>query len=125
MKKVLVTGANRGIGKEICQQLLSLGHFVIACGRDLGKLKNAFPQETNNIFLQVLYVNNEESVAEAAKKLQVKFSKIDFLINNAGIGVGNSDLDDVDIEEVKQIFETNFLGPMRVNKYFLPMLKRQ
>lgn len=124
MKKVLVTGANRGISKEICQQLLSLGHFVIACGRDLGKLKSAFPQETNNIFLQVLDVNNEESVSEAAKKLQVKFSKIDVVINNAGIGVGNSDLDDVDIEEVKQIFETNFFGPMRVNKYFLPLLKK-
>lgn len=123
MKKVLVTGSNKGIGKEICLQLLDLGFTVIATARSMDKLTAAFNQGYERLHLFTLDVSNTESVEQAKQKIGLKFRNIDVLINNAGIGVGKTNLSEIDLAEAEQIFNVNFFGPMRVNKSFLPLLK--
>lgn len=119
MKKVLVTGANRGIGKQITLDLLELGCKVYACARSLAKLETAFIEPNPNLVFVEMDVNDESSVEKASTKIK----SVDVVINNAGVGVGNYGLENANLEEVKQMFETNFFGPMRVNKYFIPHLK--
>ena len=119
MKKVLVTGANRGIGKQISLDLLALGCKVYAGARDIAKLKEAFPEKSDLLYFIEIDVTDESTVEKAASKI----SALDVVINNAGVGVGETDLAEVNLEEVKRIFEVNFFGPMLVNKHFIPHLK--
>lgn len=122
-KIILVTGANRGIGKEIVFQLVAQKHQLIATARSLEKLKAAFPNRNQQLFLLEMDVADEQSVADAALKFGTLFNLLDVVINNAGIGVGETGLAEHKMEEVKEIMEVNFFGPMRVNKAFLPYLK--
>ncbi len=119
MKKVLVTGANRGIGKQISLDLLALGCKVYAGARDIAKLKEAFPEKSDLLYFIEIDVTDESTVEKAASKI----SALDVVINNAGVGVGETDLAEANLEEVKRIFEVNFFGPMLVNKHFIPHLK--
>ena len=127
MKVCLVTGANRGIGKEIARQLSEAGHRVWAGGRNYssplaetlaGKL------EEGSIIEFSLDVNSDASVNAAAELIGGVEGKLDVLINNAGIGVGSAGITDPDIDEVKRIMETNFYGPMRMNKAFRSQLEK-
>lgn len=122
-KTILITGANRGIGKEISTQLLSLGYRIIATARNLNNLELVFGSPTQNLHFYYIDVTNESSIENAANKIEQKFKKIDVLINNAGVGVGNSGMANPNIEEIRQIMETNFFGPLMVVKHFLPLLK--
>ncbi len=122
MKSILVTGGNRGIGKEICRQLSELGHRVFMGCRSLEQGAEA-AQGMDNVEVVQLDVSSDDSVKEAYKLLNNSLHSLDVLINNAGIGVGRRGLVNPNIEEVKQIMETNFYGPMRMNGTFMPLIK--
>jgi NAD(P)-dependent dehydrogenase (short-subunit alcohol dehydrogenase family) len=68
-------------------------------------------------------VSNEDSVRQAKDWVQEKYGKLDVLVNNAGI-ISHKGLVEVETEEVKNTMETNFYGPMRMNHYFIPLLKK-
>jgi len=125
MKKIaLVTGGNRGIGKEVCQQLINLNFQVLLGARNKENGEKAAMTLGDSCTFVHLDVNNEDNVEIAAKWVQYKFGKLDVLINNAGIGIGSKGLSGIDMEELKSIMDTNFFGPVRVNKAFLNMLKK-
>jgi NAD(P)-dependent dehydrogenase (short-subunit alcohol dehydrogenase family) len=125
-KIALVTGANRGIGYEIVKQLGYKGFTVLLGARDEQKGETAAARlKAENIDVQFvsLDITKEESVRQAREWLEVKYGKLDVLINNAGI-ISQKSLTEVETEEVKKIMETNFYGPMRMNSVFLPLLKK-
>lgn len=121
-KVVLVTGANRGIGKEICRQMAMLDWQVVVASRKLEAAKIVCEQIGHDAFPVQLDVSDEESVKAAADSVSAKFGKLDVLVNNAGI-IGNSSLHRFDLKEVSHTMETNFMGPVRTSKYFMPLLK--
>ncbi len=118
----MVTGANRGIGFEVCRQLVESGNRVICSARTLSKAEDAAVKL--GAFALELDVSNAVSVEAAAKRVKKEFSGLDVLINNAGIGIGSTGLARADLKNIRIIFETNFFGPMTVNTAFLPLLKR-
>ena len=122
-KIVLITGSNRGIGKEIARQMNVLGWQVIATARDQAKAQQAAEEIGNGVIGFPLDVTNEDSVNRAANFVHEKFTKLDVLINNAGI-IGNRSMVDFDLEQIKAVMDTNFIGPIRTSKYFLPLLKK-
>ncbi|XP_002511823.2 (+)-neomenthol dehydrogenase [Ricinus communis] len=88
----VVTGANKGIGFEICRQLASNGIVVVLTARNenrglesVKKLKNAGISDDHLVFHQ-LNVLDSESVGSLADFIRTKFGKLDILVNNAGIG---------------------------------------
>jgi NAD(P)-dependent dehydrogenase (short-subunit alcohol dehydrogenase family) len=117
MATVLVTGANRGIGLELCRQLTRRGDTVIgACRAPSAELKALGVRITCGI-----------DVADAAgpELLAAELAGVDLdvLVNNAGV-LSVETLDDLDLERVRHQFEVNALGPLRVTAALLPNLKR-
>ncbi len=126
-KIALVTGGNRGIGFEICRQLGQKGFRVILGARKVAAGKKAADQlqsEGLDVVFQPLDVRNEDQIGFVASWLEMEYNGLDVLINNAGIGIGDRGLADADLEEIREIMEINFYGPIRVSKMFLPLLKK-
>ena len=117
MTTTLITGANRGIGLELCRQLAARGEEVIAACR-------ATSDELDALGLQVEVgqdVTSGEAVAALAERL--KGRRLDTLVHNAGILTRES-LDDLDLERMRRQFEVNALGPLRLTHALLPNLER-
>eukprot|EP01102_Stenamoeba_stenopodia_P010311 TRINITY_DN3095_c0_g1_i3.p1 TRINITY_DN3095_c0_g1~~TRINITY_DN3095_c0_g1_i3.p1 ORF type:complete len:249 (-),score=73.06 TRINITY_DN3095_c0_g1_i3:94-804(-) len=121
----LITGANRGIGLYLTKKLLSNGEKVIATCRnpaaadELRKLEGQ-----NNLSIEELDVTSDQSAKALAERLKSKGTKINVLINNAGI-LKNYDgsIEKVPSSEILEIFETNTLGPHRVTQVLLPLIE--
>lgn len=122
-KVILVTGANRGIGKEIARQMATLDWQVIVAGRNYEAVRQACEQIGHEAFPVQLDVNNEESIIAAAEAISKKFGKLDVLVNNAAI-IGNTSMRSFDLKEIGTTMDTNFMGPIRTSKYFMPQLKK-
>ncbi len=115
MSKFLITGANRGIGLELCKQLQARGDTVIATCRHassgLKSLKVSIIEDVD--------VTSETSVERLA--LQLEGETLDVVLNNAGF-LSNEKLDDLDFDRIRRQFEVNTLGPLRVSTALLPNL---
>ncbi len=115
MSKILVTGANRGIGLEFCRQLHARGDDVIAVCRQ------ASPelQKLGVRIMEGIDVSQVEDVARLSH--QLRGAKLDVIINNAGILVRDS-LDRMDFEGIARQFEINAMAPLRVSTALLGQL---
>ncbi|WP_022901416.1 SDR family NAD(P)-dependent oxidoreductase [Humibacter albus] len=129
----LVTGANKGIGRQIAGQLAALGHTVIIGSRDLARGDDAAAEirdEGGKARAVALDVVDADSVAAAAESVEAEFGRIDALVNNAGISHRpGADLAgqlprSADVDHVRYVFETNYFGLIRVTTAFLPLLRR-
>jgi NAD(P)-dependent dehydrogenase (short-subunit alcohol dehydrogenase family) len=104
-KTIIITGASKGIGFALAQQFLNTGYFVIGTSRT-GEIENL---SHPNFTALKLDLSKEETILSFDKILENKNIKIDFLINNAGIG---PDLDTIkpETESFKQTFDVNVTG---------------
>ena len=117
MATYLITGANRGIGLELCGQLLARGEDVIGvCRRSSTALDNLGARVEADVEL-----TSDDSVADLARRLDGLH--LDVLINNAGILTRES-LDDLDFDRMRRQFEVNSLGPLRLTAALLPLMGR-
>ena len=128
IKTVLITGANRGIGFEIGNQLGELGFNVILTAKNFEKSKQAvkkLQRKGFNVIFEILNVSDPDSISDAYNKISQKINHLDVLVNNAGILLDpeRSILEmspDEDLESIK----VNGLGALWVTQKFLPLLKR-
>ncbi|MGE5634349.1 MAG: SDR family oxidoreductase [Deltaproteobacteria bacterium] len=124
----LVSGGNRGLGFETCHQLALLGHTVILTARNLTKGKIAAKQLTDKGFDIIFYqmdVTNQNSIDDVYDKIIQSYGRLDVLVNNAAILYDTwQSAIDADFEIVNQAFVTNLLGPWRLSKRFIPIMKK-
>lgn len=112
----LVTGANRGIGYEFCRQLQQRGDRVIAtCRQSSPELDNLGVQVETGIDL-----TQAEAIADLTQRL--KGLSLDGLINNSGLA-NRVTLDNLDLDSIRQQFEVNAIGPLRLTQALLPNLQ--
>jgi NAD(P)-dependent dehydrogenase (short-subunit alcohol dehydrogenase family) len=117
MKNILVTGANRGIGLELCRQLHAQGENVIAvCRTNSNEL-----EQLNIKTITDIDVTDSHSLAQL--KQHLNDTKIDVLINNAGILASNT-LGEIDYQTVMQQYLVNAIGPLKVTEALLPLLDK-
>jgi NAD(P)-dependent dehydrogenase (short-subunit alcohol dehydrogenase family) len=115
MATALITGANRGIGLELCRLLDARGDRVIAACR-------ASSPELDDLGVRVetgLDVTSDDSVAALDQRLGD--TQLDLLVNNAGLMTHES-LQDLDFDRIRRQFEVNSLGPLRVTAALLDRL---
>ncbi|MCD4732328.1 MAG: SDR family oxidoreductase [Bacteroidales bacterium] len=124
MKTVLITGGNRGIGLEICRQLVELGHRVILGSRDLEKGKEAARSISENVIVKQLDVTNEDNIQNLFEYIKADFGKLDVLINNAGLGVNSNIHENFTLANAKNIMETKFQGLRKKVKVIVPLLRK-
>ena len=113
MARIVITGANKGIGLELTRQLSQRGDEVIGTVRKTSGALSDLGVEV----IEGIDVADDEAVARLASVLNGR--TIDILINNAGI-LTREGLHDLDWEAIRAQFETNTLGPLRVTKALLP-----
>jgi len=116
----LVTGANKGIGKEIARQLADAGLTVYVGSRDAARGEHAAGEIGGDARPLVLDVTDDVSVADAARQA----TTLDILINNAGISGDDKTPDQEDAGTFRRIYETNVFGVVAVTNAFLPALRR-
>jgi NAD(P)-dependent dehydrogenase (short-subunit alcohol dehydrogenase family) len=126
-KVAVVTGSSSGIGLETALLLARSGFQTYSTMRNLKKSKNITEiANIENLPLTVIQldVNDDRSVKDAISQIVAENERIDVLINNAGYGLF-SPLEDVTLEQVKEQFETNFFGVVRVTSEVLPIMRKQ
>ena len=121
----IITGAASGIGLAIKKKLSSYNTKLALFDNNkdlLLKLQQEFPEHTR---FRVIDITNETEVKKAIDETAEHFNSIDILINSAGItGKTNIKSHEVDYDNLKQVFDVNFLGSFYTSKYVLPwMLK--
>jgi NAD(P)-dependent dehydrogenase (short-subunit alcohol dehydrogenase family) len=126
LKTVLITGADRGVGFALAECFLKEGWMVFA-GRfmpEWGELEKLKARYGDSLYLAEMDVSDEDSVAAARGEVAARTSRLDMLVNNAGISGGAGDIFALgDLSQGLCIFNVNSLGPLRVTEAFLPLME--
>jgi len=126
----LVTGANRGIGFEVCRQLAGQGLRVVLTGRDAKRSRDAaatLAKDGLDVTAAVVDVHDAGSIAALKQHVAEAFGTVDVLINNAAILVGEDrGVLTTRIDDFRSTLETNVVGALAMCQAFVPdMIRRK
>ena len=116
MKTLIVTGASRGVGFEICKQLAVKGHKVIALSRNINPLRNI-----ENVYPYSVDLSIKSQVNGFVKEVAANFNTIDVLINNAGSLVNKPFLD-LSSAEFEEVYKVNVFAVATLTRLILPSM---
>jgi len=123
-KIILVTGANRGIGLEICRQLASAGHRVILTARDEEKGRSAAASISGQVQFFRVDMADPASFKDVQNYIAGQFGYLDVLINNAGIMSSSLGFDQAVPDEIHRVMETNLFGVIGLTQALLALLQK-
>ena len=129
---VLITGSSTGFGRLFTETLARKGHTVFATMRDregrnaknAAEIRTLAQKESLPIHVLEMDVTNDASVERAVDAAIAKAGRIDVAINNAGYYLSGLE-EAVTTEQAQRLMDTNFIGPVRVNRAVLPHMRRQ
>lgn len=129
---VLITGCSTGFGRLFAETLARHGHTVFATMRDpsgrnasnAAEIRALAKKESLSLHVLELDVTDEASVDRAVRSCVEQAGRIDVAINNAGYGVDGL-VEAVTLAQAQQQMDTNFFGPVRVNRAVLPYMRQQ
>ena len=126
-RRVLVTGANRGLGLEFTRQLLARGDHVIAACREpaqadaLSALAAEHPQQLHVFAADLAHTDSVDVLAHDAERV---FDGLDLLINNAGVLISGESFGSVSAESLQSSLATNAIGPFLLTQALAPLLAK-
>jgi NAD(P)-dependent dehydrogenase (short-subunit alcohol dehydrogenase family) len=126
----VVTGANRGIGLEVCRQLAAAGVRVVLTGRDRAAIETAagdLRARHLDVSPAVMDITDDDSIRSCARQVLEQFARVDILVNNAAVLIdGDSHLLAIPIAHFRATFEANVFGAIAVAQAFVPaMIERR
>lgn len=131
----LITGANKGIGRQIAKDLATNGFTVLVGSRNFENGETAAKGIGADAHALQLDVTDQASISAAAEQIRNEFGRLDVLVNNAGIShagkpgtpfeeiLKTTRMSVVSLDEVRTIFETNVFGVIAVTQAMLPLLR--
>ena len=123
----LVTGGNRGIGREVCRQLALLGYVVALGAREPSRGEQAAREldaDGVRVIACPLEVDNSLSVDALAGWMKDRFGRCDVLINNASTPYDRwATASSADLGNVAEAIDVNLFGPWRITQALLPLLR--
>jgi NAD(P)-dependent dehydrogenase (short-subunit alcohol dehydrogenase family) len=120
---VVVTGGNRGLGREVARQCAARGDTVVLGSRDLAAGRQA-AREIGAVPM-ALDVTDPDGLAAVAQEVERAVGRVDVLVNNAAVHYDTDQTAvDVDLAVVREAIETNVLGAWQTTLAFLPLLRR-
>ncbi len=122
MRIALITGGNKGLGRETARRLNGLGYKVYIGVRD--SQRGAEAAKALGVAWLSLDVTDEASVQAAATRLTEIERRLDVLVNNAGVSGSHKKAADLTGEDAETVFATNVIGPVRVMNAFIPLLQK-
>eukprot|EP01111_Echinosteliopsis_oligospora_P017512 TRINITY_DN7620_c0_g1_i2.p1 TRINITY_DN7620_c0_g1~~TRINITY_DN7620_c0_g1_i2.p1 ORF type:complete len:220 (-),score=50.04 TRINITY_DN7620_c0_g1_i2:53-712(-) len=117
-----ITGASRGFGKALAEEALSRGDIVFGTGRNA--LKSDDDTFKGFTMLQLDVCASQEEINKVAQEVIKVHGRIDVVVNNAGYGLLSA-IEFASEKDFRDQFDTNFFGPWKVIKAFLPSLREQ
>lgn len=125
MKKTwLITGASRGFGRIWAEAALQRGDQVAVTARELADVADFGARFGDAALPLALDVTNAEQVEQAVQEAHVRFGRIDVLLNNAGTSLVAA-TEEASDEQIRGLFDVNYLGMVRVIRAALPLLRKQ
>ena len=123
-KKVLITGATGGIGKNIVEKFLGLGAKIVASGTNDEKLNN-LKKNYSEIYIEKFKLDNHDEIEKYIDKVSSKLEGLDILVNNAGITLDNLSIR-LTQENWKKVLDINLTSTFLMCKYAIKkMLKNK
>jgi NAD(P)-dependent dehydrogenase (short-subunit alcohol dehydrogenase family) len=123
---VVITGAASGLGLSIARKMDAEGKSLVLIDVDMKQLQEIAKSFTAAPMLLDLDITNEKAVEEAIKSVIDEVGRIDGLVNSAGItGMTNLKSHETNTENVRKVFEVNFMGAYFTSKYVLPVMVQQ
>lgn len=125
MKKTwFITGASRGFGRIWAEAALKRGDQVTATARKLADVADLKKQFGDAVLPLALDVTNSEQVQQVVQQAYVHFGGLDVLVNNAGASLLAA-TEEASDEQIRELFDANYLGMVRVLRAALPLLRKQ
>jgi len=125
-KVALITGANKGLGKEIAIQLAREGYTVLIAARDEAagrSVAEEIVKEGGDAHAVKLEVNSADDIASLVTHLDKTFGKLDVLVNNAGVAL-EWNAGGTTVERFRQTLETNLIAPWALTTALVPLLSK-
>ncbi|MFP5229599.1 MAG: SDR family NAD(P)-dependent oxidoreductase [Acidobacteriota bacterium] len=125
MKKIwFITGASRGFGRIWAEAALKRGDQVTATARKLADVADLKERFGDAVLPLALDVTNPEQVRQVVDQAYAYFGKMDILVNNAGTSLFAA-TEEASDEQIRSLFDANYLGTVRVLRAALPLLRKQ
>ncbi len=122
-RTAFITGATSGFGAAIAHRLLDDGWHVVACGRRADRLQDLVrTHDTGRVHLAAFDVRDPDAMRKAIDGLPPAFAGIDLLVNNAGLALGTAPAQDADLEQWRQMIDTNITALVTLTRRLLPTL---
>jgi NAD(P)-dependent dehydrogenase (short-subunit alcohol dehydrogenase family) len=125
MKKTwFITGSSRGFGRIWAEAALKRGDQVTATARNLADVADLKKQFGEAVLTLALDVTHPEQVQQVVQQAYAHFGRLDVLVNNAGTSLFAA-TEEASDEQIRDLFDANFLGMVRVLRAALPLLRKQ
>jgi len=126
-KRIIITGAGGGLGKELAIQLLAKGAYVAALDINESNLQVLKDASNNNdhLSIHVVDITSDESLTNFKTNYYKTHTVVDGLINNAGIIQPFVNVDKLEMSAINRVMNVNFYGAVKLTKLFLPDLEKR
>jgi NADP-dependent 3-hydroxy acid dehydrogenase YdfG len=125
---IFITGATSGFGKAIAEKFAAKGNALWLTGRRMDRLEELKSKlETTGASVQIscFDVRDKESVQAVADQLKETWDRLDIIVNNAGLALGISTIDEGNIDDWETMIDTNIKGLLYITRALSPILRNQ
>ncbi|MFW5933978.1 MAG: SDR family oxidoreductase [Actinomycetota bacterium] len=117
---VFVTGASSGFGEAIARRFVAEGHRVVASARRSERLEELAGELGESVLPVELDVRDRDAIFSVVESVPERFSRIDLLVNNAGLALGLAPAQEADLDQWEQMLDTNCKGLVACTRAVLP-----